>query len=135
MYINRKHIKETLEIFILPELAAFIKKRLYDGSDDIFKGEFYTLIRRHLHILTKPSGFSLKVDDISTIGLNGRTGEILSLCFRDDMYGSAGKKKLIIILNEILEESAGTIKSSTLSKEIMECTDFVNNFRIEKLNQ
>lgn len=102
--INWQRVKEGMMNDILPSLGKFIWKNKSNPNvtPDVIKGEFYTLIRRHLKELTLPHNgdSSISVHNIDNIIITD--GIIVYIAFLKS-YSGTYNEKLIENLNDSLE--------------------------------
>lgn len=126
---NWKNIQHVLENTILPEITLFVWTRRNDISTthNIVKGEFFTLLRRHLPSLINYShGCTHQITKHNIDKIYIRNGTIQYLTFIKN-YNGTYDSKTIDQLNDILDNIKFNFSDSIFKSSINKIITNIQN--------
>ncbi|MBV1928766.1 MAG: hypothetical protein KUG81_04565 [Gammaproteobacteria bacterium] len=127
MFLDKKIVTSAFKNEILPSLAKFVANNIHSTHNSAFRGEFYTLIRRHLNFLTNPSSFNIMLNNIEEIGVTNE-GVITAIGFNNQGYSSnrASKREAVEILNNVLKDIDYNFNDYKLKSTLNSIVDKIN---------
>lgn len=130
MYYNKEELKTKLKLVLL-DLANYIYKYRIVQDKKQIKGEFFTMLRRHLPQLVNVSRHNaITTKNIEDIHYDLNTGELLYLRFISN-YGACTCKETIKMLNDLISELNIDFKKYSFEKSIDDPINAIKNFKVQ----